>query len=47
MWGENGFDYISYYDTSIFVGYKSFGFLMDNNENYTKIYQRDLSGFHE
>ena len=44
-WGENGFFYLSYYDTSILSGDKSIGFLMKNSDNYTKIYQRDLSGF--
>ena len=42
-WGENGYFYISYYDTSIM---KATGvtFLIEENENYTKNYQTDLGG---
>ena len=42
-WGENGYFYISYYDTSIM---KATGvtFLIEDSENYTKNYQTDLGG---
>ena len=50
--GENGFMYISYYDTSIlnettwdnFRETTSIGYILKNQEDYTKIYQRDVGG---
>ena len=49
---ENGFMYISYYDISILNATAldkystpiSVGYILDNQENYTKIYQRDIGG---
>ena len=43
-WGDNGFDYISYYDTSILKYKYSVGFIIENTENYTANYQTDLGG---
>jgi predicted outer membrane repeat protein len=42
--GENGFMYISYYDTSLLNTTFAIGFLIENNENYTMNYQTDLGG---
>ena len=41
---DKGFLYISYYDTSILAQNPLTGYLIENLENYTKIYQRDISG---
>ena len=41
---DKGFLYISYYDTSILAENPLTGYLIENLENYTKIYQRDISG---
>ena len=49
---DNGFLYISYYDTSIlnettkgnFTESTSVGYVLKNQEAYTKIYQRDVGG---
>ncbi|WP_407432089.1 C1 family peptidase [Methanobrevibacter sp.] len=41
---DKGFLYISYYDTSILTQNPLTGYLIENIENYTKIYQRDISG---
>ncbi len=42
--GMNGYHYISYYDTSLLNTTFAIGFLIENNENYTKNYQTDLGG---
>ncbi len=42
--GENGFMYISYYDTSLLNTSFAIGFIIENTENYTTNYQTDLSG---
>ena len=50
--GENGFMYISYYDTSILnettwgnlTESTSVGYVLKNQESYNKIYQRDVGG---
>ena len=41
---DKGFLYISYYDTSILTQNPLTGYLIENLENYTKVYQRDISG---
>ncbi len=41
--GNEGFNYISYYDTRLFTE-RSFAFLINNTENYTRNYQTDLGG---
>jgi predicted outer membrane repeat protein len=42
--GDNGYFYISYYDTSILNESVGYGFLIENTENYIRNYQHDLSG---
>jgi C1A family cysteine protease len=42
--GEDGYNYISYYDTSFATTTESVGFILNNNEKYNKNYQTDLSG---
>ncbi|MBR6024764.1 MAG: right-handed parallel beta-helix repeat-containing protein [Methanobrevibacter sp.] len=42
--GDNGFLYISYYDTSLLNTTLGIGFIIENTENYTTNYQTDLSG---
>ena len=44
-WGDNGYDYISYYDTSILAYIHNVGFVIENTEDYTANYQTDLSGY--
>ena len=41
-WGENGFFYVSYYDTTIAMGPESVGYIISNTENYTGSYQYDM-----
>ena len=51
--GDNGFMYISYYDRSVlnktilydYIESTSVGYLLENQEDYTKIYQRDTAGY--
>ena len=45
--GENGFFYISYYDTALLNISTAIGFIIENTENYTTNYQTDLSGLTE
>ena len=45
--GENGYNYISYYDTSLMNITYAVGFLIGNTESYTRNYQYDLSGLIE
>ena len=49
QWGDGGYGYLSYYDTSIFgLNYKYFpytcAFIIENTENYNYNYQTDLGG---
>ena len=44
---DNGFVYISYYDTSLLKTSTAIGFIIENTENYTTNYQTDLSGLQE
>ncbi|WP_407421054.1 C1 family peptidase [Methanobrevibacter sp.] len=43
-WGDKGYGYISYYDTSILHYNHTIGFIFENNENYSANYQTDLVG---
>ncbi len=43
-WGDDGFVYISYYDTGILNYEYNVGFIIENTENYTTNYQTDLGG---
>ena len=43
-WGDKGYGYISYYDTSILKYKYNLAFIMENNETYTTNYQTDLGG---
>ena len=42
--GENGFMYISYYDTSLSTITSSYAYLLENTVPYNKNYQYDISG---
>lgn len=46
-WGEKGYAYISYYDTSVYPKEESidytFSFIIENTENYTYNYQTDFT----
>lgn len=42
--GDDGYNYISYYDTRFATVSESVGFVFNNNELYNKNYQTDLSG---
>jgi predicted outer membrane repeat protein len=51
--GDNGYMYLSYYDKSIlnktiyydYLESLGVGYLLENQEDYTKIYQRDYTGY--
>ena len=43
-WGDNGYFYVSYYDTSLF-SQPSVAYIINNTVNYNKLYQLDVSGF--
>ena len=48
--GENGYQYISYYDTTILTHNKptyAIAFIIENTENYKYNYQTDLTGLRE
>ena len=46
-WGESGYFYVSYYDTTFATGNPSVAYIIKNTENYTRLYQYDIgySGF--
>ena len=46
-WGEDGYFYVSYYDTTFARTSVSVGYIINNIENYTTVYQYDIgfSGF--
>ena len=41
-WGENGYFYVSYYDTTFARNTESVGYIINNTENYTTLYQYDI-----
>ena len=41
-WGEDGFFYVSYCDTTFALGPDSVGYILSNTENYTGLYQYDM-----
>ena len=41
-WGENGYFYVSYYDTTFAMTSDSVGFIINNTEEYTTVYQYDI-----
>ena len=43
-WGENGYFYVSYYDTSFARWTATVGYIIKNDENYTTVYQYDVGG---
>ncbi|WP_407413889.1 C1 family peptidase, partial [Methanobrevibacter sp.] len=43
-YGDQGYNYISYYDTGFATALQSSGYIFENNEPYTKNYQTDLGG---
>ena len=43
-WGEKGFFYLSYYDTSLLNTTYAVGFIIENTEKYTANYQTDIGG---
>ena len=40
-WGESGYFYVSYYDVS-FAKEPSIGYIIENTENYSRVYQYDI-----
>ncbi|MER2014290.1 MAG: C1 family peptidase, partial [Methanobrevibacter sp.] len=46
-YGDNGYNYISYYDTSLLNITWAAGFLIENTESYIRNYQYDFSGLFE
>ena len=44
-WGENGFFYVSYYDTTMAMSAQSYGYVINSVENYTKLYQYDIGAY--
>ncbi len=44
-WGEEGFFYISYYDTSFQMDSSAVGFIINNTDNYSRVYQYDIGEF--
>ncbi|MBQ2831559.1 C1 family peptidase [Methanobrevibacter sp.] len=41
-WGENGYYYISYYDTAFAMTSPSVGYIINNTESYERSYQYDI-----
>ena len=41
-WGENGYFYVSYYDTTFAMTSNSVAYIINNTENYTTVYQYDI-----
>lgn len=41
-WGENGYFYVSYYDTSFAMYAPSVGYILENTESYERAYQYDI-----
>ena len=41
-WGENGYFYVSYYDTSFAMFAPSVGYIINNTEQYDRAYQYDI-----
>lgn len=49
-WGEDGYFYVSYYDTSFAMYTTSVGYIINNTESYDRAYQYDigmLSGYYQ
>jgi hypothetical protein len=44
-WGEDGFFYVSYYDTTFAMNSESVGYIISNTENYTGLYQYDIGDY--
>lgn len=44
-WGENGYFYVSYYDTTFAMYTSSVGYIINNTENYTGVYQYDVGDY--
>ena len=43
-WGDNGFYYLSYYDVALNDS-EAVGFIIENTEQYEKLYQNELGGY--
>ena len=43
-WGEEGYFYVSYYDTSLARATTSVGYILNNTEAYVRAYQYDIGG---
>jgi len=43
-WGDNGFYYLSYYDVALDDS-EAVGFIIENTEQYEKLYQNELGGY--
>ena len=44
-WGEDGYFYVSYYDTTFSTDTTSVGYIINNIENYNGLYQYDIGAF--
>ena len=44
-WGENGYFYVSYYDTTFAMYADSVGYIINNTERYERSYQYDIGDF--
>jgi C1A family cysteine protease len=43
-WGESGYFYVSYYDTTFAMASESVTYMIDNTKDYTGVYQYDIGG---
>lgn len=41
-WGENGYFYVSYYDKTLAMTSESVGYIINNTESYSTVYQYDI-----
>ena len=46
-WGEDGYFYVSYYDTTFATATTSVGYIIKNTESYEKVYQYDIGAYDE
>lgn len=44
-WGEDGYFYVSYYDTTFAMRSLSVGYIINNTESYTGVYQYDIGSY--
>lgn len=44
-WGEDGYFYVSYYDTTFAIYTETIGYIINNTEDYTTVYQYDIGSY--